>query len=110
MDEDMQKVHMRSKRLATKKKMEILNKEKLNKDTVLEVRQREKKMVDYRYRNRVQSIVSADAYHKSLDSWAKKGFHHSSLTKDDQELANSLDRGAASVKEWHKFYNSQVRK
>ena len=34
MDEDMQKVHERAKRLATKKKMEILNKEQLNKNTV----------------------------------------------------------------------------
>lgn len=53
MDEDMQKVHERAKRLATKKKMEILSKERKNHDVVSEVRSRERKMVDYRYRNRV---------------------------------------------------------
>ena len=89
--------------------MEILNKEQTNKTTVLEVRQREKKMVDYRYRNRVQSIVSADAYHKSLDSWAKRGFHNNGLkSKEDQDLAISLERGVNSVKEWH-VYKSATR-
>ena len=67
-------------------------------------------MVDYRYRNRVQSIVSADAYHKSLDSWAKKGFHNSGLTKEDHELATSLDRNSANVREWHKVIKSVIHK
>lgn len=56
-----------------------------------EVRKREQKMADYRYRNRVNSIFSAREYNKSLDNWAKKGFTNNSLSKDDIELAQHLD-------------------
>lgn len=56
-------------------------------------------MVDYRYRNRVQSIVSADAYHRSLESWAKKGFTNHSLGKDDLELSVQLEKRNGDVRD-----------
>ena len=52
-EEDMQKVHERAKRLATRKKAEIIGKEQKDLETVNEVRKREQKLVDYRYRNTV---------------------------------------------------------
>jgi hypothetical protein len=53
MDDDMRKMNQRAKRLATRKKMEILEKEYSAKAMIQEVRSREQRMVDYRYRNRV---------------------------------------------------------
>lgn len=55
-DDDMKKMHMRAKRLADRKKMSILAKEHNAQAVVFEVRKREQKMVDYRYRNRVASL------------------------------------------------------
>ena len=59
--------------------MEILSKEQQDKLLVQEVRKREQKMVDFRYRNRISSLMDERDYHKSLDSWAKKGFANSGL-------------------------------
>ena len=92
MDDDMKKLQMRNKRLETRKKMEILGKERNDKLIVSEVRKREQKMVDYRYRNRVASIFSAQDYNKSLDNWAKKGFANSSLNKDDLDIQTKIDK------------------
>lgn len=49
----MKKVHERAKRLALRKKMEIMNKEDKDKQMFVEVRKREQKLVEFRYRNRV---------------------------------------------------------
>lgn len=56
-DEDMKKVHMRAKRLETRRKMDIIGKEKRDLDVHKEVTRREQKLVDFRYRNRVQRMV-----------------------------------------------------
>lgn len=73
-DEDMKKVHMRAKRLATKKKYQILEKEDNDKKKLEEVRRKEQKLIDFRYRNRVQSIINEDKFNRSLDDWGKKGY------------------------------------
>ena len=49
----MRKVHERTKRLANRKKMEIIDKEVKAQQTIDEVKKREQKLVDFRYRNRV---------------------------------------------------------
>ena len=56
------------------------------------MRKREQKMVDFRYRNRISSIMDGRDYNKSLDSWAKKGFTASGLPKDDMDLQVSIDK------------------
>ena len=83
MDDDMKKLQMRNKRLETRKKMEILGKEENDKLLVSEVRKREQKLVDYRYRNRITQLLGATEYSKSLDNWAKKGFTNANLPKGD---------------------------
>ena len=70
----MKKTHERAKRLALRKKMEIMSKEDKDKQMFVEVRKREQKLVEFRYRNRVQNIIQSDRYDKSLDGWSKKGF------------------------------------
>jgi hypothetical protein len=70
----MKKTHERAKRLALRKKMEIMSKEDKDKQMFVEVRKREQKLVEFRYRNRVQNIIQTDRYDKSLDGWSKKGF------------------------------------
>ena len=42
--------------------------------TVEEVRRKEQKLIDFRYRNRVQSIINEDKFNRSLDDWGKKGY------------------------------------
>ena len=81
MEEDMVKVHARQKRLATKKKNEILKKEHDDLSRVTEQRKEKHKLIDYRYRNRVQSMINSDQFNRSLDEWSKKGFAMSSLGK-----------------------------
>jgi hypothetical protein len=56
-DDDMKKTHERAKRLALRKKMEIMEKEDKDKQMFVEVRKREQKLVEFRYRNRVQNII-----------------------------------------------------
>ena len=73
-EDDMKKTHERAKRLALRKKMEIMSKEDKDKQMFVEVRKREQKLVEFRYRNRVQNIIQSDRYDKSLDGWSKKGF------------------------------------
>ena len=53
----MKKTHERAKRLALRKKIEIMGKEDKDKQMFVEVRKREQKLVEFRYRNRVQNIV-----------------------------------------------------
>jgi hypothetical protein len=48
----------------------------------VEVRKREQKLVEFRYRNRVQNIVSSGRFDKSLDTWSRKGFNNQALDKD----------------------------
>lgn len=97
-DDDMVKVHMRAKRLATRKKMEILGKEFQDKNQIQDMRKREQKLVEYRYRNRVQSIINSEKYNKSLDDWAKKGFMSNSLEKSDVELVSKIDKKLQTTK------------
>ena len=92
MDDDMKKLQQRQKRLETRKKLEILGKEHKDKALVQEVRKREQKMVDFRYRNRISSLLDERDYNKSLDNWAKKGFTTSGLPKDDVDLQVSIDK------------------
>ena len=39
-----------------------------------EVREREAKLVDQRYRNKVIQNVKSEGFNKSLDDWSRKGF------------------------------------
>ena len=55
-EDDMRKMHMRNKRKDDRRKMNILAKEYKDKNLVAEVKRREQKMVDYRYKNRMSSI------------------------------------------------------
>jgi len=52
----MKKVHERAKRLANKKKMEIIDKEERNTSIFKEVKRREARLVDFRYRNRITRL------------------------------------------------------
>jgi len=56
-DDDMKKTHERAKRLALRKKMEIIGKEEKDKQMFVEVRKREQKLVEFRYKNRVSSMI-----------------------------------------------------
>lgn len=97
-EEDMVKVHARLKRLATRKKNDILRKEQMDLSNYQEKRKQSQKLVEYRYRNRVLSNINSDLFNKSLDSWAKRGFSVGGLGKQELELL-SLDQRHALEKD-----------
>ena len=94
-EEDMQKVHERAKRLATRKKMEIMGKEQKDLETVNEVKRREQKLIDYRYRNMVARNIGNEEFTENLDNWAKMGYK-GSFGKDGQELLGMIEKRKAS--------------
>lgn len=57
-------------------------------------------MIEYRYRNRVQSNINSDIYVKTLDSWAKKGFNTSQLQKGDLDIITLIDRKHSEQREY----------
>lgn len=102
----MKKLHERAKRLATRKKMEILGKEMKDKNLVDEVKRREQKLVEIRYNNRMKNIENVQKYNRSLDDWGKKGFLTNTLNKDSIELMNTLESSFLRFKS--KPRNNQV--
>ena len=60
-------MHERAKRLATRKKMEIMGKEQKDLETVNEVKRREQKLVEYRYRNMVSRNIGNGEFTENLD-------------------------------------------
>ena len=56
-----------------------------------EVRGREEKLADYRYKNRVQHNQQNDSFNKSLDDWSKKGFANSLLDKNKLDLLSQIE-------------------
>lgn len=101
-EEDMMKVHQRQKRLATRKKEDIMKKELNNSTLVQEKRQRSQKLVDYRYRNRVLVQINTDQYTTSLNDWAKKGYTASSLGKQDLDILTQIDTKRSQEREYIK--------
>ena len=73
-DDDMKKVHERHRRLEIRKKTSIMTKEEKDLSLFKEVREREAKLVDQRYRNKVIQNVKSEGFNKSLDDWSRKGF------------------------------------
>jgi hypothetical protein len=53
-DDDMKKVHTRAKRLETRKKNEILMNEQRNFEKVKNMKDKETKLVEFRYQNKVK--------------------------------------------------------
>lgn len=91
-EEDMNKVHARQKRLATRKKNDIMRKEQIDLSIFKDKRRQSQKLIDYRYRNRVQSNINSDIYIKTLDTWAKNGFNTSQLAKTDLDMISYIDK------------------
>jgi len=56
-DRDMKIVHTRAKRLETRKKQEIMDKEKSNLESVKDMRFKEQHLVDFRFNNKVKHNI-----------------------------------------------------
>lgn len=72
--QDMQKVHTRAKRLETRKKGEIINKELQNKELVKKMRDQENQLIQLRYQNKVKHNVDKQLFSNSMDVWAISGY------------------------------------
>ena len=70
----MQKVHTRAKRLETRQKAEIINKEKKNEELVKQMRAQENLLVSMRYQNKVKHNIDHSQFSKTMDMWAISGY------------------------------------
>lgn len=70
-DDDMKKVHTRAKRLETRKKNEIMQNERRNFEKVHNMKEKESKLVDFRYQNKVKYNYERSNFGKSMDIWSK---------------------------------------
>ena len=50
------------------------------KSMYLEVKKRERSLVEFRYRNQIQTSIESSQYDKKLSEWEKKGFPKNMLS------------------------------
>ena len=92
-EEDMEKTHQRAKRLADKRKHEIMTREMHDKGTNDEVCKRTQKLVDFRYRNRVSFNIHHDKFNSSMDRWAMSGFQNNKLAgQENHNILKDLEK------------------
>tara|TARA_B110000305_G_C19337564_1_gene587388 strand:+ start:820 stop:1047 length:228 start_codon:yes stop_codon:yes gene_type:complete len=65
-DDDMKKLYTRQKRLDFRKKKEIIHKEEKNGDQVKDMKEKEQRLVDFRYENKVKYNIERDTFSKSM--------------------------------------------
>lgn len=65
-DGDMKKMHMRNKRLQARKKKEIITKEENDLKAVKTMRNKEQKLVDFRYENKVKYNMEKSNFSRSM--------------------------------------------
>ena len=85
----MIKVRTRTKRLETKRKYDILNKEQQDAALMNTMKEREKLLIETRYNNLVRTNMERNTYVAELDSWAKTGFATSRSTRKKVGLSAS---------------------
>eukprot|EP00356_Strombidium_inclinatum_P013083 CAMPEP_0170502754 /NCGR_PEP_ID=MMETSP0208-20121228/42494_1 /TAXON_ID=197538 /ORGANISM="Strombidium inclinatum, Strain S3" /LENGTH=158 /DNA_ID=CAMNT_0010782025 /DNA_START=1400 /DNA_END=1872 /DNA_ORIENTATION=+ len=90
-DRDMKIVHKRAKRLETRKKLEIMNKEKMNKESVRDTRYKEQRLVDFRFDNKVKHNFDRLHFSKTMDSWAMRGFSAKKFPKETISLLSRVE-------------------
>jgi cytidylate kinase len=69
-DEDMKKVHMRAKRLQTRKKNEIMTNEENNFMKVKELKDKERYLKNFRFENKVKYNQEKANFAGTMDSWS----------------------------------------
>ena len=57
-----------------KRKEELMHRDYSQKSMYQEVKKREKSLVEFRYRNQIQTSIESTDYDKKLGVWEKKGF------------------------------------
>jgi hypothetical protein len=90
-DDDMKKVHTRAKRLETRKKNEILANEHRNFEKVQNMKDKESKLVDFRYQNKVKYNYERSTFGKSMDVWSKQGYTNSKIPRESVSLLNKIE-------------------
>ena len=90
-DDDMKKVHTRAKRLETRKKAEIMMNERRNFEKVNNMKDKESKLVDFRYQNKVKYNYERQNFGKSMDVWSKMGFTNGRVPRESVSLLNKIE-------------------
>lgn len=110
-EDDMKKVHTRAKRLEARKKVEIMSKERKMQESVLNLKSKEQRLVDFRYQNKVKFNVEKGSFNKTMDNWASTGFSSKRLPKDQATVLAQIDekQNANKMENIRKQFNrSQV--
>jgi len=81
-EDDMKKVHSRAKRLEARKKIEIMSREQKTQESVLNLKSKEQRLVDFRYQNKVKLNVEKEEFSKTMDNWAQDGYSPKKLPTD----------------------------
>lgn len=94
-DEDIRKIHARAKRLEDKKKKEIMTNEEKNLVRITNQKNKEQKLIDFRYQNKVRFNVDKHYFNQTMENWAHSGFSAKSnrmgQDKDFQGMQQSVE-------------------
>ena len=90
-DDDMKKVHTRAKRLETRKKNEIIMTEQKNFEKVRNMKDKESKLVDFRYQNKVKYNYERQNFGKSMDIWSKQGYAGAKIPRESISLLTKIE-------------------
>ena len=89
---------MRAKRLAEKKKNEIMTKEEKDKTIHQEVESRKQQQIEFRYRNRVAFNSQLENFTQTINQWAQSGFSPKKLKSTNLTIDQQKPRHASALK------------
>jgi hypothetical protein len=107
-DDDMKKVHTRAKRLETRKKTEIMMNERRNFEKVYSMKDKESKLVDFRYQNKVKYNYERENFGKSMDVWSKQGYVNSRVPRESASLLNKIEEKIHTSAKGNRNMNNSI--
>ena len=73
-EDEKRKQNIRNGRLESRKKIEIMSKERKNYESVMSSKNNEQRIQDFRYTNNIKFNVEKSEFSKTMDNWAVAGF------------------------------------
>ena len=73
-EDEKRKQNIRNGRLESRKKIEIMTKERKNYESVMSSKNNEQRIQDFRYTNNIKFNIEKSEFSKTMDGWAGAGF------------------------------------
>ena len=89
-DDDMKKVHMRAKRLQTRKKNEIMTNEENTHQKVMETKDKMRYLKEFRFQNKVKHNQERMQFCNTMDTWSHSGYKKQ-VPRESASMLNKLD-------------------